>query len=140
MNRCNAQAGLLLVLLLTSASPGQASAPATSPSEPVELRVFRILAMGGALGHAAYAEHASLDDATRTELLGLIDRHREHVDREVARLREHPALPPYEALVKRAGTLAKEFDEKTMAAWFEKHPQAVQALQRQSSLTEAAYT
>jgi hypothetical protein len=132
---------LVPTLLVTSlASAGPTTAPGEAGSEPIELRVFRILAMGGALGHDAYADRATLDDATRAELLKLIGAHRDRVDREVARLRAQSPLPPYDALVERASALGQEFDQTTMAPWFEAHPNAVQALQEQSSLTEAAWT
>jgi hypothetical protein len=84
-----------------AAGPATPSSTAPENKEPLELRVFRILAMGGALGHGAYAEKSAMDEATRGELMKLINSHRERIDREVAKLRAQSPLPPHDTLVER---------------------------------------
>ena len=120
-----------------AAEPAPVPAAPAASADVAKLFRFHAGAQARALGDAV--ERASFDEAQRGQLRSLVREHLRRVDDELPRAAAGAAAPDgsLDDLLDRATSLARDFNDKQVAAWLDEHPAAYQPVQEQIALAEA---
>ena len=117
-------------------APEQAAArPAREHRPPADVvRLFRFHAAAEADALRDAVERARLDETRRDELRLLVREHHRRVEDELTRV---TAAMPLDDVLARAEDLARDLNDRQVAAWLDEHPAAYQPVQEQIALAEA---